>query len=51
MDPEMRRQVMERMRARIEEAQRRLREMEGQGERRGRDGRGRNVEFRRGEDV
>jgi len=51
MDPEMRRQVMERMRARIEEAQRRLREMEGQGERRSRDGRGRNVEFRRGEDV
>jgi len=55
MDPETRRQVMDRLRAQIEGAQRRLRAMEEseQGQDRGpaRDGRGRNVEFRRGRDV
>jgi hypothetical protein len=56
-DPEARRQLMDRLRAQIEGAQRRLRAMEeaerGQDQERGpaRDGRGRNVEFRRGRDV
>lgn len=57
MNPEARKQAMDRLRAQIEVAQRRLRAMEeadrGQDQDRGpaRDGRGRNMEFRRGRDV